>query len=316
MKQETLNEFGDWLRQCRLRENTLKGYISFMNRFREDISLDNDELMLIGLLNDYVIKNGKKAVFPIRKFVKFLYEKEVALILDFKKKERLRMKKNTILANIEIPESMRRQECMTLDDIEEMYIPPDIVYKLICNAKNIEIKALIVLLYDTGCRVREILDNSISNFRTDGIEVPRDLSKSNKSRFIQYLMAGTNKVFEQYLNTAFPSGKIPLQPFKISYGQLYFELKKMGRDLNFRVSKMSLGNYSKISPHWFRHTRATHLAKTWELGKLQRRLGHSNPQITNIYIEYIGTREAESLEEYMKRTKKRGFWLLCQKEER
>jgi len=301
MKTETLKDFVEWMKQCNMRENTIKGYYNFLTKIPTEISLDGDELELIGKLNNYISQYGSRSKIIFRKFLKFVYERDVQKIENMRERELFRIKKNSVISNLEVTESQRKKEKITFEDVGDMYVPANIILDLINTAPTFEIKAAILILYDTGCRVNEVLDNYYNNFRIEGLDIPKELSKTKRPRYVPYLIPETQKIVNLLLAKRKDSEKM----FSLSYMKFYYELKKLGKTVGFRVGKMSLGNFSAISPHWFRHTRTTDLAKTWDIGKIQRRLGWSNPKMLNVYIEYVGNRPVESLEDYMKRTKRK-----------
>ncbi len=246
--------------------------------------------------------HGKKMRSPIRKYVKFCFEREVQLIQGgMREKEQMRIKKNTILSNLELMESLKKREHLTKDDLINRYIPPEDFYRILM-AMDLQTKTLLLTTYDLAARISEVLNNYTINFKPIGLEIPRELAKSKHSRFVPYLMSETYRLHCQYMESLGP--KPPERPFEgLSYMQVYYKMKKAAKKIGFRPERMSLGNLSEISPHWLRHTRATQLAGTWELGKLQRRLGHNDPKMTNIYIDYTRDNEVQTLEEYLKKNR-------------
>lgn len=307
-------EFSEWMCKCGMRPNTLKSYINVLNKVDiGKIDLKKDELGTIGLLNSFIAQfggnTGSRLKMILKKYVIFLYERDVSSITGMREKELYRIKKNSIITNLEINEIQKRVQFKTVDDIANMFIPAKTVYDLIETTKSVQVKSLILMLYDTGCRVNELLDNFNCNITKDGISIPKEICKTKRPRFIEFLIPETYQFYKNYLSSRSEKKEnVDVKndkAFTMNYMRFYYELKKIAKNVGFRPQKMSLGVYSEISPHWFRHTRATHLADSWEVGRLQRRLGHTDPRTLNIYIEYIRNTRPESLEKYLERTEKR-----------
>lgn len=303
MNKQENQAFAAWLEKCGLRKSTIKTYPCLLNPIRSSISLKNDdELIIIGTLNEALRVHGKKIRAPIRKYIKFKFEQETEAIEDMREKELMRIKKNKILSNVELMESRKHRDMLTKDDIPNRYIPPEDLYKILMGM-DLKTKTILLITYDLAARINEVLGNYTINFKPTGLNIPRELAKSTKSRFVPYMMPETYAVLQQYIAKFGPAGP-PEKMFKgTTYMQVYYLMKKQAKKIGFRLERMSLGNLSEISPHWLRHTRATQLAQTWELGKLQRHLGHGDPKMTNVYIDYTRDTKVETLEHYMKKNK-------------
>lgn len=297
MNAKRIDEFAEWcLTECKIRQNTVKTYKNILGQVSEDVDLSMDEISITGVLNIYIARKGRIAIYAFKKFIEFLYEKYEG---EPDKREMMRRKKNNIIANLELPESRKREKstALTKEDIEEVYVPPITLVELLKHC-DLEMKVIVLLLYDTGCRVNEVLTNLPSNFKENGIEIPHFLSKSKKSRFVEFLIPETKMLLEKWKKLNKSDKKL----FKLSYINFWYKLKKIGKEIGFKVKHYSkIGYLSEISPHDLRHTRATDLASDgWELGKLQRRLGHSDPKITNTYISYVRESKVMSLEKFIR----------------
>lgn len=75
----------------------------------------------------------------------------------------------------------------------------------------------------------------------------------------------------------------------LGYNGVYKVVRKWGKLLNIDLTH----GHKSISPHWFRHTNATHLLdKGATLEQVQASLGHANPMTTQIYGKHDNRKRA------------------------
>lgn len=144
-------------------------------------------------------------------------------------------------------------------------------------------RAIVEVLYSCGLRVSELINLKLSNinFNEEYIKV---IGKGNKERFapiasscIKYL----NIYIEEIRNK---------QKIKQGYEDIVFlnrNGKRLTRVMIFTIIKdlsKIIGLKSKISPHTFRHSFATHLLEGGaDLRAIQDMLGHESITTTEIY---------------------------------
>ena len=134
-------------------------------------------------------------------------------------------------------------------------------------------KLLLYLLYTCGLRVSECCLIKLNDIKTEHIEV---LGKGNKTRIVP-ITATTKMLIELYLKTVTPT-KFVFNSYKNSAisRQRVFQIIKKYTKLVFKTDS--------ISPHWLRHSFATHLLdQQASVRDVQQLLGHQNIDTTQIY---------------------------------
>ncbi len=138
-------------------------------------------------------------------------------------------------------------------------------------------KLILVLLYQTGIRLSEIIGLRVKDVRLQEIKV---LGKRNKERIIP-LSSITNSLVIDYIkvkNDLFPESK---SFFITDKGNKLYE-KFVYRKVNYYLSMVS--SKQKKSPHILRHTFATHMLNNGaDLNAIKEILGHENLSATQIY---------------------------------
>ena len=139
---------------------------------------------------------------------------------------------------------------------------------------------LLMMLYDTGVRVSELLDIKINNidFSNKSIKI---LGKGNKERIV-YFTNDTLKLLNDYIYYVYN---------KFDEKNNYLFSKKKGMVLSRVevyniISKYSedAGITKKVSPHTFRHSLATHLLQNEaDILSVKTILGHAKVSTTQIY---------------------------------
>lgn len=148
-------------------------------------------------------------------------------------------------------------------------------------------KAIVEVLYSTGCRVTELERLNICdvNFETKEVVL---YGKGNKHR-ISYLNAKSVLALQNYLNT-----RTDNNPALFVYERNpHDRLKKPGiEDIIRKIMQRTTGVTTHVTPHIFRHTTATRsLERGMDIVKVSRILGHERIETT---MEYITT-DAESI---------------------
>ena len=138
-------------------------------------------------------------------------------------------------------------------------------------------KLILILLYQTGIRLSELIGLNDRDIRNQEIKV---LGKRNKERIIP-LSSITNILAMDYLkikSDLYPKTK----PFFITdKGNKLYE-KFVYRKVNYYLSLVS--SKQKKSPHILRHTFATHMLNNGaDLNAIKEILGHENLSATQVY---------------------------------
>lgn len=141
-------------------------------------------------------------------------------------------------------------------------------------------KAIVEMLYSTGCRVTELerLDISNVNFETKEVTL---FGKGNKHR-ISYLNAKAEVALKEYLAERSDDNPALFVYEKRPYGRI----KKSGIEFMIRhIMKRTPGITTHVTPHVFRHTTATTaLDRGMSIVEVGRLLGHSRIDTTMEYI--------------------------------
>jgi len=147
-------------------------------------------------------------------------------------------------------------------------------------------RAILELLYATGCRVSEIAGMNLEDidFRNETIRVR---GKGSKERFVPFgskakeALAGYLEARGALLAEA-PEHKREAKAVLLNYQGTRITTRSIGRLIEKYVKECALAH--DISPHSFRHSVATHLLSAGaDLRVIQELLGHARLSTTQIY---------------------------------
>ena len=156
--------------------------------------------------------------------------------------------------------------------------------------------ALLCLLYDSGARVQEIIDLSLSDLRLETLATVRLLGKGRKVRIVP-LMSPTAKILQKYLDTwkldprARPDEALFVnhQGNRLSRPGVTYILKKYMTEIG--------GDENLITPHIIRHSKAMHLLRAnVDLHYIRDFLGHVNTATTEVYAKADAEMKRKALE--------------------
>ena len=148
---------------------------------------------------------------------------------------------------------------------------------------------LLSVLYDSGCRVQELIDLSVRDVILDNSPILILKGKGNKTRRVP-IMKNTVSLLNYYINEHGLN-----QPWKKDYP--LFINKQKGRltkegiayIINCYVKgaqEISNSLPEKVSPHMFRHSKAMHLLQAGvNLIYIRDFLGHTDIKTTEIYAK-------------------------------
>jgi site-specific recombinase XerD len=174
------------------------------------------------------------------------------------------------------------------------YLTPDAMKFLLnqpdrTNAKGRRDATLLSLLYDSGCRVQELIDLSAGNFIKGPPSVLVITGKGNKTRHVP-LMKNTAALLSAYLDEN-ALDKTWKNEYFIFVNKQNNQLTKEGisyiiNKYVVQARKTYLAMPEKVTPHIFRHSKAMHLLQAGiNLIYIRDFLGHSDIQTTEIYAK-------------------------------
>lgn len=141
------------------------------------------------------------------------------------------------------------------------------------------LKELVILstLYDTGIRVTELINLSFDDLRLGQISTIKVFGKGNKYRTIP-ISDNLKTLLSQYVNK-----------FNISNGILFKSnqnKKYTSNGIRYIISKYTKKIQFKVTPHTFRHSKASHLVEAnVPLIYIRDLLGHEHVSTTEIYAK-------------------------------
>lgn len=141
------------------------------------------------------------------------------------------------------------------------------------------LKELVILsiLYDTGVRINELINLSLNDIRLGEISTIKVLGKGNKYRTIP-ISDNLKILLSQYINK-----------FNITTGILFKSnqnKKYTSNGIRYIISKYTKEINFKVTPHTFRHSKASHLVEAnVPLIYIRDLLGHEHVSTTEIYAK-------------------------------
>lgn len=188
--------------------------------------------------------------------------------------------------NIEpIKYERKHKKAMTQLDLEKV--------RLACSTKRE--KAIIEVLYSTGCRVTELERLNISDVNFENKEVVL-YGKGDKHR-ISYLNAKAEVALKDYLND-----RTDDNPALFVYNKKpYKRLRKSGIELIVKkIMERTSGVAMHVTPHIFRHTTATTaIDRGMNIIDVSRLLGHKRIDTTMEYITANSTSVKQTHQNYI-----------------
>jgi len=163
---------------------------------------------------------------------------------------------------------------------------------------------LLSIMYDSGCRVQELCDLTVSDIRPQKPATVKVNGKGNNTRIIP-VMDSMAKLLKQYLKEfgliAPEKSKLPLfsnrSGKKLTRKGVTYILQKYF----IQAQKIEPGLFPvKISPHCLRHSKSMHLLQSGvDLIYIRDLLGHVDIKTTEIYARIDSEMKRKSLEKSM-----------------
>lgn len=166
------------------------------------------------------------------------------------------------------------------DTLAERILTEEEVIRIVTGERNPRNRALIRVLYSSGGRVSEVCALTWADVRTgeDGAVTVTLFGKGNKTRHV--LLSATTA---GALATLKPIGAKSTDPvFRSNKGG---PLTRQQVQRIVRAAGDRAGVDGNVSPHWFRHSHATHaMGRGASISLVSKTLGHSSEAITSRYL--------------------------------
>lgn len=274
-----------------LSKNTIESYlndiIKFLNFYNEktDTSefLDDD-------IEDYVLNlsTSGMSVSSILRIISSIKGFYVYLI-----SEKLN---NKIKLNLIIPKNEKHlPSVLTEQEVNDLLEQPDIK-----KPNELKDKAMLELMYSSGLRISELINLKLSNINFPE-KILKVTGKGSKERIVpigdfamEYLLLYMNRVrnISRFKNSNYLF--INTKTGKPYSRQSFFK--------KIKYYAMKAGITKKVSPHTLRHSFATHLLENGaDLIMVQKMLGHTNIETTQIYTQVTTQRIISAYDKYSKR---------------
>ncbi|MCF6464217.1 site-specific tyrosine recombinase/integron integrase [Clostridium sp. Cult1] len=248
-----------------LADKTLEGYGRVLGRFSRHMRKNVEDITAMDI-RMYIAQRSKENLKNttlandtdiLRGFFNWLEEEEYI--------------QKSPMRKIKTPKVEKRlREALTKEEFE----------LLRTGAKTLRQKALLELLYSTGCRLEEAEQMKKSDIDWQRLQI-RVVGKGNKERVV-YINATCQVHLRKYLmsrldncDAVFVTQRKPIK---------FMGRRSIQREIN-KIAEQS-GINKEVYPHLIRHTMATHLLNSgMNLNTLQQILGHDDPSTTLVYAE-------------------------------
>lgn len=262
--------------ECHLADNTVQAYHRDLQRFTDWLAGRNPARLSIGELSDFVgylrhaglaPSSTSRHIVAIRMFYKFL---QLEGIVQDNPAELLASQKMWQ----RVPKSISKSQ---IEDFLRAPRPYDTFY--------LRDRAILELMYATGCRVSEISSLTLANVHLSDRYCLAE-GKGSKQRMVPL---GTRAVdaIQAYLREQRPA--LVAENNDAPWLIVSRTGKRLRREAIWELIKryaVRCGLDPDVSPHSLRHSFATHLlAGGADLRQIQEMLGHASIQTTQIYTQ-------------------------------
>ncbi|MHC4183572.1 MAG: tyrosine-type recombinase/integrase [Planctomycetota bacterium] len=218
-------------------------------------------------------KTRNSRLAAIRTFFNFIGREE-PLLLELARKVRSIPQKKTEHKQVDYLDEVEMKAI--LDSVK-----PD-------SRTGIRDKALLMLLYNTGARVSEIIDLKISDLRLDSSGQVKLLGKGKKQRACP-LWPETVELIKDYLEERRGKNQKTERLFLNANGSpitrfgIRYITKKYAKS---EANQSPFIKSKKVGPHTFRHSTAMHLIRSGnDINVVCDWLGHASINTTHMYVE-------------------------------
>jgi len=223
----------------------------------------------------------------VERFLRFLDGRKPTVGLAAEWLEKLaEEKKNNTLAVAR--NALRREFGFSLPSFkmeigEPKYIPDEDVRILVDNAPTLLEKTIITLLFDTGCRLGEILGLKLEDIEWDTGVITVERKGGRRAR-VKVGQKGMEALQEWLKKRKSKDQKVFMDH---DYNSIYYRLRRYSERIGI-----------KFTPHVFRHSRIIHLLKAGvPIERVSDIAGHTKLETT---AKIYGRFRAEDLGQYLK----------------
>ena len=182
---------------------------------------------------------------------------------------------------------LKRTEHKSIDYLEEKEMQAVLDAVDINSRTGIRDRALLLLLYNTGARVSEIIDLELDQLRLDHSAQIKLLGKGRKGRSCP-LWPETVTALEAYLKQRNPKELRTKREFLNANGSAItrFGIRHITRKYGIQAQAQHSSACKLVNPHTIRHTTAMHLLRSGnDINMVSYWLGHADINTTHIYVE-------------------------------
>jgi integrase/recombinase XerC len=287
--EEYIDRFGDYLKYERnVSEHTLRNYMSDLGQFHDHLCpVDStgkrrhveitqiDHITIREYLSKLYQEKRKKTsiarkLATLRTFFKFLCREEVVQLNPARLVSSPRLEK-------------KLPKVLTVDDVMRFIETPDL--DTVLGKRD---RAILEVLYATGCRVSELAGINLDDIDFDHESI-RVRGKGRKERIVPF-GSKAKEALQMYMGVrgellleAPEEERDPMALF-LNYQGTRITTRSVGRMIDKYVEECAMMH--DISPHSLRHSFATHLLSAGaDLRAIQELLGHARLSTTQIYTQ-------------------------------
>jgi integrase/recombinase XerC len=252
-------------------DKTLASYSLDLRQFREYIGDRSISALAPGDVRRFIAHLAKRGyaksslarkISCLRSFFSFLVQTEVGI--------------TNVAAAIDLPRQRRALPTVLYEDDVDKLLD-------LAQGENLALRdrALLELLYATGCRASEIAALKLSDIDW-GAYTLRVMGKGAKERIVPF-----GKVAAEHLRTYLNNlraklvGDRSVRHVFVNYRGTPLSRRSLGRIVDKYVQR---GEFTGVTPHALRHSFATHLLDNGaDLRAVQELLGHTSISTTQVY---------------------------------
>jgi integrase len=305
MRQELLDKFKIWwlnrrhkrqrIKGLSMSEKTLNAYLTILKKIPDiEVREDSNEDEMIRFIRE-LIKNNFNPIYPqvifaIRSYLK-MYENGSENPIVNRKARTIRMAIDyPIYKDIKGTQQLflekflsKREIRLVINEIQNIDLPH--------NIPKEKMVILLQMLYDTGCRIGEL-----ANIKKKDIDFTTgDVMIVGKGKYIRKVRVESNTLhlLKNYIQN--------INDEELIFGWNVETIKRYFKEIMKLISRRQLNReirkkLTKVSPHWFRHSRATHLAIVWkDVIKLKDYMGWSDIKMAEVYVTNLTILPSEIL---------------------
>jgi len=285
--QEYINRFADYLKyQRNASAHTLRNYLSDLDQFHDYLSpreSDGERRHIdIHQIDHLTIREYMAKLYEDKRKKTSIARKLATLRTFFKFLCREQVLEQNPARLVSSPRLEKRlPKVISIDEVVQFIETPDT--DTVLGKRD---RAIIELLYATGCRVSEIAGINIDDIDFKHATI-RVRGKGRKERFVPF-GSKAREALAVYLDARngllaeAPDHKRDARVLFLNYQGTRITTRSIGRLIEKYVKECALAH--NISPHSLRHSVATHLLSAGaDLRAIQELLGHARLSTTQIY---------------------------------